>query len=28
VLMAADGMAPLMTKAIAAAARRSRELAG
>jgi pyrroline-5-carboxylate reductase len=28
VLMAADGMAPLMRKAIASAARRSRELAG
>jgi pyrroline-5-carboxylate reductase len=28
VLMAADGLAPLMTKAIAAATRRSRELAG
>jgi len=28
VLMAADGLEPLMTKAVAAAARRSRELAG
>ena len=28
VLMARDGLAPLMTKAIAAATRRSRELAG